>query len=200
MEADFTARPVRYHNSFLFTFFLLLICCSPSDKRSVEVKLDYTLQIKTWSNGMLFINSKPFSGTLFTLYPETKDTADISVYQEGLEHGIWKAFYENGSIAKQREFNRGRKTGTYLAWWENGNTKLQYSFENDEYEGVCREWNALGKLTKEMTYRKGHEDGSQKMFYDNGKVRSNYRVVNGRRFGLLGTKNCINVSDSVFKN
>lgn len=53
---------------------------------------------------------------------------------------------------------------------------------------------------KEMNYKKGFEEGSQKMFYDNGKVKVNYIMINGRRYGLLGTKNCVNVSDSVFKN
>jgi hypothetical protein len=40
----------------------------------------------------------------------------------------------------------------------------------------------------------------QTWWYDNGKVKSNYRIIEGRRFGLLGTKNCINVSDSIFNN
>ena len=37
-----------------------------------------------------------------------------------------------------------------------------------------------------------------KYFYNNGKVRSNYLVINGKRYGLLGTKNCVNVKDSIF--
>ena len=49
-----------------------------------------------------------------------------------------------------------------------------------------------------MNYVKGHEEGSQKMYYDNGKIRSNYTIIAGRRYGLLGTKNCVNVADSVF--
>lgn len=87
-----------------------------------------------------------------------------------------------------------------MAWWENGNKKISYLFDNDEYNGICREWNAEGKLIREMSYKKGYEDGPQKMFYDNGKIRSNYVIIKGRRYGLLGTKNCINISDNVFKN
>jgi antitoxin component YwqK of YwqJK toxin-antitoxin module len=50
-----------------------------------------------------------------------------------------------------------------------------------------------------MTYRKGYEDGLQQQFYESGKVKANYMMLDGRRYGMLGTKNCVNVSDSIFK-
>ena len=73
-----------------------------------------------------------------------------------------------------------------------------YVFVNDEYEGTCREWSSDGLLVKEMNYLKGHEEGSQRWWYDNGKIKANYIIKQGRRYGLLGTKNCMNVSDSIF--
>ena len=81
---------------------------------------------------------------------------------------------------------------------ENGNIKFEFHFKDDEYEGICRTWNNKGILTQESNYVAGHEEGAQKAWYDNGKVRSNYVIKAGRRYGLLGTKNCKNVSDSVF--
>ena len=74
-----------------------------------------------------------------------------------------------------------------------------YLFSNDEYEGTCREWNEAGRLVKEMNYKAGYEAGSQRSWYDNGRIRANYVIEDGRRYGLLGTKNCVNVSDSIFK-
>jgi len=50
-----------------------------------------------------------------------------------------------------------------------------------------------------MNYKNGYEDGRQEQYYDNGKVKANYIMMSGRRYGLLGTKNCVNVTDSVFK-
>lgn len=86
------------------------------------------------------------------------------------------------------------------AWWENGNKQLHYFFEADEYTGTCREWNENGLLVKQIHYLSGHEERAQQWWYDNGKIKANYIIKDGRRFGLLGTKNCINVSDSIFKN
>ncbi|MBE9462396.1 toxin-antitoxin system YwqK family antitoxin [Dyadobacter subterraneus] len=150
-------------------------------------------------NGRIFFNKEPFTGSIYTLFP-SGDTAEISEFSNGKEDGICIKFYSDGRIREKRQFDHGQKTGLYQAWWENSKEKLLYRFENDEYEGICQEWNREGKLIKEMNYRRGHEEGQQKLFYDNGKVRANYIVMNGRRYGLLGTKNCVNVSDSVFKN
>jgi antitoxin component YwqK of YwqJK toxin-antitoxin module len=55
-----------------------------------------------------------------------------------------------------------------------------------------------GKLIHLANYKNGQEEGTQKLWYDNGKIRANYVIKNGKRYGLLGTKNCINVSDSIF--
>ncbi|MEI9958663.1 MAG: hypothetical protein WDM90_20670 [Ferruginibacter sp.] len=136
---------------------------------------------------------------MFTLFPNTNDTAAIINFKNGQESGVWKKKYADNTLEETREFKDGKKVGEYLAFWPNGHKKLQYEFANGEYEGTCYEWNVDGQLVKEANYKAGHEDGLQKIFYNNGKIHSNYVVVNGRRFGLLGTKNCINVSDSIFK-
>lgn len=107
-----------------------------------------------------------------------------------------KQFYPSGKIRELRYFENGKKVGDHKTWWENGQVQSHYIFEDDEYEGTCREWNEHGALIREMNYHKGHESGSQKQWYDDGKVRSNYVIIKGRRYGLLGTKNCVNVSDS----
>jgi antitoxin component YwqK of YwqJK toxin-antitoxin module len=163
-------------------------------------KVDADKAELNYRKGLAYLANVPFTGTLFRLYSGSTDTAELSGYHNGREQGIWRKFYKNGKPQSIREFDEGNKVGNYIAWWENGRKKLHYSFDKDEYSGLCQEWNSMGQLILEMHYRNGHEEGAQKMFYDNGKVRANYVVLNGRRYGLLGTKNCVNVSDSVFKN
>src|SRR5882757_8994081 len=77
-------------------------------------------------NGILYFNNHPFSGTVFTMYDDSADTAALSGYIYGREHGIWKSFYAGGKPKMTREFNNGLKTGEYIAWWENGNIQLHY--------------------------------------------------------------------------
>jgi len=150
-------------------------------------------------NGLVYHNNILFTGYMYRLYPDSKDTMEVLGYREGKEHGIWRRFYQGNKLHEKREFAEGKKVGNLEKWWENGKKQMHYVFVNDEYEGFCREWNREGRLIREMNYQQGHEEGVQRWWYDNGKIKANYIIKNGRRFGLLGTKNCINVSDSIFK-
>lgn len=195
------AHRAQLRNSLSLLIFLIVIGCNPSSKKKgVPVYINSVNRNLKMDNGILFLNNRLFSGIVYTLFSSGKDTAETAGFLEGKENGFRKRYYPNGQLKEVREFENGFKVGTYRAWWDNGRKKLEYNFANDEYEGTCREWNYEGGLVKEMNYKHGYEDGPQKMLYDNGKVRANYIMVNGRRYGLLGTKNCVNVSDSVFKN
>ena len=196
MEVDFMAQQVR----FLIKIFILcsFISCINNEVKQVKLQLvsntDTSLHLK---DGLLLYDNNLFSGTVYTLYAETTDTAEIKNYIEGKENGTWKKFYPNHEIKELREFDKGKKVGKMIGFWENKKLMLEYNFIDDEFNGTCKEWNYSGQLIREMNYVNGHEEGTQKMFYDNEKIRSNYLMKDGKRFGLLGTKNCVNVSDSI---
>ncbi|GAB2810068.1 toxin-antitoxin system YwqK family antitoxin [Ferruginibacter profundus] len=178
---------------------MLFTGCTQTGKHAVEVKVTNAVSpgLKM-VNGVLYLKDSLYNGTVFSLYPNTTDTAAIMNFSNGKEDGVWKKNYADKTPEEIRTFKEGKKVGAYLAWWPNGKKKLQYEFKDGEYNGTCYEWNENGQLTKEANYKAGYEDGLQKIFYNNGKIHSNFMVVNGRRYGLLGTKNCINVSDSIF--
>jgi antitoxin component YwqK of YwqJK toxin-antitoxin module len=173
---------------------LLLAACQTNTQEGVFNKA--LVSVKT-AKGVCYVNGSPFSGTLIETSAKG-DTLVVENFVEGRENGEWKKFYSRGVRKEVRHYRRGKKNADYLAWWENGQPQLLYHFKDGEYEGILKEWDENGQLVKESTYVAGYEEGPQKAWYPNGKVRSNYVVLNGRRYGLLGTKNCINVSDSVF--
>ena len=96
-----------------------------------------------------------------------------------------------------REYGLGRKNGKQVAFWENGNKRFEFVAKDDAYEGELKEWTLNGELFHLAHYANGQEEGIQKMWYENGKIRANYVIRKGKRYGLLGTKNCKNVSDSI---
>ncbi len=162
---------------------------------SVFVQSD-NLQL-SYSQDTLLLNTKKFSGWLYQTHES--DTVLLESYINGLKEGYSKKWYSNKQLAEERLYIAGRKEGTHYAWWPNGNKQYLFTIRNDEYQGEFSEWNSEGSLIKLFHYKNGHEEGSQQLWYDNGKTRANYVIANGRRYGLLGTKNCTNVSDSVFK-
>ena len=77
------------------------------------------------------------------------------------------------------------------------NKKFEFVANDDTYEGEMKQWNVDEQLIHLANFKNGQEEGSQKLWYDNGKIRANYVIIKGKRYGLLGTKNCRNVSDSI---
>ena len=169
------------------------------DAKSLPLTINIATVNFTLNNGIATVNKLPFTGTIFMLYPNTKDTAEVRNYLNGYEDGEWRKYYTGNHLREKRTFTNGQKTGSYLVWWPSGKQQQVYNFKQNVYEGTCREWCENGILIKEMNYSKGYETGTQKAWWDNGKIKSNYIIKDGRRYGLLGTKNCINVSDSIFK-
>ena len=111
---------------------------------------------------------------------------------------IIKKYYPNNKLMELREFRNNMKNGKQIAYWDNGNKRFEYIAKNDVSEGELKEWDFNGKLFHLAHYKNGQEEGVQKLWYENGKIRANYIILQGRRYGLLGTKNCKNVSDSIF--
>ena len=111
---------------------------------------------------------------------------------------IIKKYYSNNKLMEIREFRNNMKNGKQIAYWDNGNKRFEYIAKNDVSEGELKEWDYNGKLFHLAHYKNGQEEGVQKLWYENGKIRANYIILKGRRYGLLGTKNCKNVSDSIF--
>jgi antitoxin component YwqK of YwqJK toxin-antitoxin module len=157
-----------------------------------------TLQLQN-ENGVFTQNGIAFSGTVYSLADNKKDTVAVGSFVNGKEDGEWRKYFSCGLLMERRFYKLGKKTGIFHGWWPNGYKRLTYHFQNGEYEGNCRDWTDKGVLINDMNYHEGHETGEQKQFYEDGKIKSNYVIKDGRRYGLLGTKNCVNVSDSVFR-
>lgn len=113
---------------------------------------------------------------------------------------IVKKYYPNKQLMEYREFRNDMKNGKQISYWDNGNKRFEFNAVNDAYEGELKEWDYNGNLFHLAHYKNGQEEGAQKLWYDNGKIRANYVILNGKRYGLLGTKNCKNVSDSIFNS
>lgn len=106
-------------------------------------------------------------------------------------------FLPSGKIREIRHVRNGVREGLQTAYWENGKKRFEYTAENDVYEGELKEWAENGQLFHLAHYKNGQEEGVQKMWHQNGKIRSNFVIIKGRRYGLLGTKNCKNINEKL---
>jgi antitoxin component YwqK of YwqJK toxin-antitoxin module len=135
---------------------------------------------------------------MYELDSLNEDTLSIAEYSNGLLNGKVKKWYPGKQLMEERFYSEGKKNGKQISYWQNGIKRFEFIAKDDAYEGELKEWSVEGKLIHLATFKNGQEEGTQKMWYDNGKIRANYVMIKGKRYGLLGTKNCRNVSDSIF--
>lgn len=192
-------RQVRLLINLGLVIALFASACTSTPEQTMDRIVNSDSSAIYTKSGITYVNDTPFSGKAITYYRNTNDTAEIRMYVNGKENGRWTTYYPNHHLKEIRFFSNGNKTGNYSAWWPNGSKQVDYNFSNNEYEGTCRDWNENGLKIKEMNYHEGHEEGTQQAWYDDGKIKFNYLAQSGRRYGLMGTKNCKNVSESIFK-
>lgn len=185
----------------IFLFFLLACSCKELKEKNIqEIPKKYVLKSFekiSVKNDMVFLNDKKYAGFLYELGPN-KDTILIEGYIDGLLSGVCRKWFPNGQLMEERHYLNGQKNGKQVSFWQNGNKRFEFMAKNDAYEGELKEYSKNGYLFHLANYVNGQEEGIQKMWYENGKIRANFVIKKGKRYGLLGTKNCKNESDSIF--
>jgi antitoxin component YwqK of YwqJK toxin-antitoxin module len=151
--------------------------------------------IKT-HRGVIYLETTPITGVVFTLDHEN-DTTAIIPYRDGKRDGIEILYHDNGQKRSVRYYSHGWKTGEHLGYHPSGKPSFIYHFTDDVFDGNQKEWLENGVLYSDMNYERGTESGLQRVWYADGTIKTNYIIKNNRRYGLLGTKNCINTADSV---
>lgn len=58
------------------------------------------------------------------------DPIVFGVHVDGIEHGLYQHYYENGHLKYQCTYDNGVKHGLYQEWNENGQLTLQSTYEN----------------------------------------------------------------------
>ncbi|WP_185716186.1 toxin-antitoxin system YwqK family antitoxin [Larkinella knui] len=189
-------RRVRGRNKLVWLLAGIAMDCRPAPE-PVHYLDAAQIQIHT-RNGVHYTGKIPLSGVLFSV-DNQGDTVFKVPFREGKENGVAKFFYPKNRLREERIFVNGWKEGTHRGWYENGRLRFEYRFRDDEFDGSYREWFPNGKRFRNMNYEKGQEAGVQQIWYSSGKIKTNYLIKDDRRYGLLGTKNCKNVVDSVFR-
>ena len=187
---------------------VVCISCATKKQQVAEIKIEKTvpsIYINVRDSDFfkhqdtVFYQQQYFTGYQYSLYPNG-DTAFLHSYFNGVEEGTQKKWYPDKQIAGERFYINGKKEGIHKEWWPDGKQKFIFQATNNEYNGEFKEWYASGVLAKQFHYINGQEEGSERMWWDNGTVRANYVIRNGKKYGFIGLKTCVNPYDSISKN
>ena len=146
------------------------------------------------SNGLMVQGGVPYSGITRENYSEGSLQSE-TFWENGTREGLYSSWYENGQLKEKRYYRGNRKEGEHLGWYENGKLRFQFNFSHGNYHGSCKQWYSDGSRYSLFHYENGEEVGSQIMWEADGRVRANYVVKNGRRYGIIGSKRCVTISE-----
>ncbi len=94
----------------------------------------------------------------------------------GLKHGTWVEYSNDGLITSLTNYRNGLKHGIALTFSNRSEVETKANYYNDQLEGEYVVYNRR-KIKSITTYAGGKMHGPKKSFYDNGTLQedSNYK-------------------------
>ncbi len=109
----------------------------------------------------------------------------IFCYYDGVTHGLYAAWWENGNKRSEVGYSHGEFHGLYAGWYENGNKRIERHYSNgDGFYGPWRQWYETGGKMFERNYQDGRNHGLFVEWYENGNKKSERTYTNGSPTGI----------------
>jgi antitoxin component YwqK of YwqJK toxin-antitoxin module len=67
----------------------------------------------------------------------------------GKREGLWKSWYEDGSLWSEGQFRNGMRQGPAVVYYPNGQKMLEGHYTDNERTGLWRSWDEEGRLINE---------------------------------------------------
>lgn len=127
---------------------------------------------------LLFIVASLYAATLSaqketSKYDNGKLEYSIEYDADGLEHGQWKFYFENGQVEMMENYNHGLPVGAWESYYENGQLESKSFYNNQGYEtGIWEGYFENGKLNYKGEYLNGLPVKEWKIFQENGSLEA----------------------------
>lgn len=109
------------------------------------------------------------------LFSGEVSSPDIGFFKEGLRHGDWTYFHDNGQIKNQGQYVSGRKEGVWLGYYRTGKLFYKGAYKDGKKDGPWVSYYEDETLFYQGEFRSGKEQGNWVAFNPDGTVW-NYRT------------------------
>ena len=150
----------KKHNFIYYLLSLILFGCFES-----ELIVNNNDQLLQKDQGIIYYDNIPLSGIVNSQYPDNKTKS-------------------------KKTYKSGKLNGPYTEWYPNGKIRYTKNFKDGLQEGEQREWYWDGTIARIMKFQAGKQQGDQIGWKENGDLRFKYTYVNGKRYGIMGSKLC----------
>ena len=111
----------------------------PKRERFIE---EHRLELKD-QRWYVIGESEPYTGQTKRWTLEGWKQAE-GAYRNGLQHGRWKTWWDNGNLRSAIEFENGKPSGSAIHWHTNGQRKTEGTFKNGKFTATAK-WGEAGE-------------------------------------------------------
>ena len=101
----------------------------------------------------------------------------------GKKEGLWKEYYDDGSLKSEGNYKNDWKTGKWKYYYPNGQLEETGEYINGKPEGEWTWYFPSGKLLRKMNYYQGLPDGEITEYDEDGNVVLKGEYIEGKREG-----------------
>jgi len=157
---------------FIIPLIAFLYSCSSSvtDLEDLEVKVDNLTYVKG--------EKHPFSGRSIKRGRNGGIEQEMS-YKNGLPHGTWKLYCNNGLLSIWGVYKDGKTHGKWRLYYEDGKILAEEGYLNGEKNGRNRYFSHEGVLIEEINYVRGKLHGTHKVWDKEGRLIKEVLYIEG---------------------
>lgn len=134
-----------------------------------------------------------FSGKASLISDDKMELGNVEI-DNGKLNGLVLEWFPDGAKKTRKVFKEGFEDGIQKGWHTTGFISYEYEAEQGKILNVYKEYFPNGNMQIEKKYEDGVEVAN-KILNLNGKVIANYVLKNGRYYGLMGSGNCVTVTN-----
>ncbi len=120
----------------------------------------------------------------FKLYYANMKLAEEGVVNNKRRQGIWKKYFESGSLNMLSGYKDGRPNGVNQVWDEEGNLLETSYWKNGKADGIMELYYINSNLKEQSIFINGKRNGTCKTFYTNGKLNTKEEYVDDKLNGV----------------
>jgi antitoxin component YwqK of YwqJK toxin-antitoxin module len=110
---------------------------------------------------------------------------EFGYLKNGLWHGPYISYYDNGQIKYRGYYNKAKKNGLWQSFRKNSQIISKGNYKNGLKEGRWEFYHLFGNNMQARTnYKNGKKDGEHKSYWGNGNLRLRGSYKNGKPTGL----------------
>ncbi|MFN4915052.1 MAG: toxin-antitoxin system YwqK family antitoxin [Sphingomonadales bacterium] len=124
-------------------------------------------------NGKLTYKKQLYSGNYVRYYDDgsLSQLMERGSYKNGVKHGDWEYYHENGQLSSKGAYSNGAKEGVWEEYHGNGQLKFKYSYISGRLrDDVWEEYHENGKLKMKGSYLNGKKDGVWEYYNEDGSL------------------------------